>query len=142
MSMHKIEVDEEVFNYLQSKGRAFVDTPNMVLRRLFLGGDNSSSSSIDNLLPELPASVPKALSEILEVACLVRGEGYSRTTATDIVARYHQVKKQTVIDKYTRQLGLTASEFDRFLAEDNPSKLRSYLNNKFAGYENLIEKHL
>ncbi len=33
----KIEIDNEVFEFLKSKAEAFVDTPNSVLRRLLLG---------------------------------------------------------------------------------------------------------
>ena len=33
--MRQIEIDDEVFGYLQSQARAFVDTPNLTLRRLF-----------------------------------------------------------------------------------------------------------
>jgi hypothetical protein len=32
---HAIDVDDEVFNYLERHARVFVDTPNTVLRRLF-----------------------------------------------------------------------------------------------------------
>ncbi|MFN2561966.1 MAG: hypothetical protein ABR571_11800 [Jatrophihabitans sp.] len=31
--MHQIEVDDDVFEYLQSRAQPFVDTPNTVLRR-------------------------------------------------------------------------------------------------------------
>jgi hypothetical protein len=33
--MRKIEIDDEVFGYLQGQALAFVDTPNLTLRRLF-----------------------------------------------------------------------------------------------------------
>lgn len=33
--MRQIEIDDEVFAYLQSQALAFVDTPNLTLRRLF-----------------------------------------------------------------------------------------------------------
>lgn len=34
--MRQIDIDDEVFAYLQSQALAFVDTPNLTLRRLFL----------------------------------------------------------------------------------------------------------
>lgn len=34
--MRKIEIDDEVFAYLQSKAIAYVETPNITLRRLFI----------------------------------------------------------------------------------------------------------
>lgn len=37
--MVKIEIDEEVFNYLKTLAEPFVDTPNTVLRRLFFHKD-------------------------------------------------------------------------------------------------------
>ena len=33
--MRQIDIDDEVFAYLQGQARAFVDTPNLTLRRLF-----------------------------------------------------------------------------------------------------------
>ena len=33
--MKNIEIDDEVFSYLQSKAIPFVETPNLTLRRLF-----------------------------------------------------------------------------------------------------------
>ena len=33
--MRNIEIDDEVFGYLQSKAVPFVETPNLTLRRLF-----------------------------------------------------------------------------------------------------------
>jgi hypothetical protein len=142
MPTHKIEIDEEVFSYLQSKAEPFVDSPNMVLRRELLGINGSSAPSSAQQIPQLPPGTPKALEEILQVVYFVRAEGYSRSEATRTVAHHHQVAKQTVIDKYTRQLGITASEFDGLLAVADPSELRAYLYTKFMEYESLIKKYL
>jgi len=35
--MQTIEIDDELFGYLQSKAIPFVETPNLTLRRLLLG---------------------------------------------------------------------------------------------------------
>lgn len=42
--MRNIEIDDEVFGYLQSKAVAFVETPNLTLRRLFGLNDKSTKS--------------------------------------------------------------------------------------------------
>lgn len=39
--MHTIKVDDDIFAYLQARGRPFVDEPNDVLRRELLGDDPS-----------------------------------------------------------------------------------------------------
>lgn len=142
MPMHKIDVDDEVYSYLDSKVKSFADTPNTVLHRLLFGKDSSSSAATTQLIPNLPAVIPKALEQILQVAYLIRVEGYSRWAATSEVAEYYGIRKQTVIDKYTRQLGLTANEFDGLLAESNDSERRECLNRKFTGHKSLIEQYL
>lgn len=40
--MHKIDVDDEVFAFLQREAEPFVDTPNDVLRRKLLNGSANS----------------------------------------------------------------------------------------------------
>ena len=42
--MNRIEVDDDVFQYLQDNANAFVDSPNDVLRRLLLDSENSTPS--------------------------------------------------------------------------------------------------
>jgi negative regulator of replication initiation len=74
MRMHQIEVDDEVFSYLQRKAQPFLDTPNTVLRRELplrqatrangstpLGAERTPDSL------SIPAGTPRALREILEV---------------------------------------------------------------------------
>jgi negative regulator of replication initiation len=43
--MKTIEIDDELFGYLQSKAMAFVETPNLTLRRLLLGDKSISSQN-------------------------------------------------------------------------------------------------
>jgi len=61
VKMYKIEVDEEVYNFLKKKADPFVDiSPNSVLRRLLLNSSKTNKGDKPNVLPELPASVPHA----------------------------------------------------------------------------------
>lgn len=142
MPMHKIEVDDEVYSYLESKIESFTDTPNQVLHGLLFGNNSSSSEGATPLISQLPPSTPKALEQILQVIHLTRVEGYTRLDATHAVAHNLKVAMQTVTDKYTRQLGITAGKFDRLLAESNLSELTKRLSDRFKGYESLIKKYL
>lgn len=142
MPMHKIEVDDEVYSYLESKIKSFADNPNTVLHGLLFGNNSSLSADATLLIPQLPLGTPKALEQILQVVHLIRAKGYSRSEATRAVAGHYGIATETVIDKYTRQLGLTAIEFDGLLAESNESELREYLSDKFEGYESLIKQYL
>lgn len=136
MRMHQIEVDDEVLGYLKAKAEAFVDTPNSVLRRQLLEGRPGrktrpgSGGSGDGEPPDVPAGAPQALRQILEVVILVQREGKTRTEATALVARQHGVAPQTVLDKYCRQLGLTAAEFDKLIDEPELARLRELLREK------------
>lgn len=142
MPMHKIEVDDEVYSYLESNVKSFADNPNTVLRRLLFGNNSTSSADTTLLILQLPLGTPKALEQILQVVHLIRAKGYSRSEATRAVAGHYGIAKETVIDKYTRQLGLTANEIDGLLADSNQSELREYLSAKFTGYKSLINQYL
>jgi hypothetical protein len=149
MRMHQIEVDDEVFSYLQRKAQPFLDTPNTVLRReLPLRQSTRTSSStplgvekMPDSLP-IPAGTPKALGEILEVVHQMRTSGRTRSDATNYVARKLGVTPQTIIDKYTRQLGLTASQFDRLLDRDQLPQLKSLLKERFRAHGDVVDKSL
>ena len=59
MRMHQIEVDEEVFSYLQRKAQPFLDTPNTVLRReLSLRQATRASGSTPLGAERTPGSLP------------------------------------------------------------------------------------
>lgn len=149
MVMHGIEVDDEVYRYLQRRARAFVDTPNTVLRRELLGrpgratSDHSASGSSE--LPDLPAmrpGTPKALQHILQVTRLTRQGPCSRPQATHLVAEKEGVTFQTVLDKYTRQLGVSAEEFDGLLEDDRLSDLKRTLRRRFERHREVIAEYL
>ena len=94
MKFFKIEVDEDVFEYLKGKAEAFVDTPNSVLRReLFRkANDVKVTQKVLSRFPELPQGIPTALQHTLEVIFLVKERGMSRPEATNTVADRHKEK--------------------------------------------------
>ena len=147
MRMRTVEVDEEVFSLVKAEAEPLVDDFNSALRRLLpleSGGRKGASSSDGkggSDIAEGWSRMPQALLQTLEVIRLVLGGAYSRTSATRFVAKQHGVHSQTVLDKYCRQLGLTAGEFDRFLDEDLEG-LKCLLVSKFPSNETAIESML
>ena len=59
----KIEIDNEVFNFLQTQASPFVDTPNSVLRRLLLGEKNIKK----NLARTVHDSVSSVLGQFINI---------------------------------------------------------------------------
>lgn len=152
MGWHQIQVDDEVMGYLKAKGEPFVDTPNSVLRRELLrrvtspgrpGLKSVTNAGGPEILPSLPLDFPEALRQILEVVYLVLRSSRTRGEATHLVARHHTVAPQTVLDKYTRQLGISASQFDGLLSDRSLSELVRKLVSKFPhkakGIRELLE---
>ncbi len=137
MKYYKIEVDEEVFEYLKNKAEPFVDTPNSVLRRELINTDNKAEKSIGTLssFPDLSEGIPTALKQTLEVIFLVKEKGMSRSEATKLVATRHHVATQTVLDKYCRQLDKKAYEIDRLLGDSNINNFKNLLNQKFTNHK-------
>ena len=135
---HRVEVDNEVFSYVQQNAEPLVDNFNSAIKRL-LGlsemkpGRIIKTDSTTTPIPDLslPRDIPQALRQIIEVSYLVSKCGESRTDATRIVATLHDVAPQTVQDKYCRQLDFTAAEFDRLLDETGLEVLRGNLKNRF-----------
>jgi hypothetical protein len=153
MRFHQVEVDDDIFQLVKAHAEPLVDTFNSALRRLLplsvvqpqknqlLKNDTPPSGGTAGL-PLVPQHLPQALRHILEVVRLVRGGAYTRTTATQYVARQHKVFPQTVLDKYCRQLTLTASQFDRLLEEPGLGELRKRLKTKFSDHAQTIEEVL
>ena len=141
--MHKIEVDEVVWGLLKKQAEPFEDTPNSVLRRLLLAKSQKTISaqflsSGNGETPVFPKGVPTALQQILEVAYLVVKLGYTRTEATNTVAKRREVAPQTVIDKYCRQLNKKAFEIDRLLEQDL-DKFKAILKKYFPHHHDVID---
>jgi len=151
--MHQIEVDDDVMTYLKSKAEAFVDNPNSVLRRELLGQRTPTPtqaapvkrrpSVLYSDAPNFPLMIsgtPQALRQILNVVYLVGKGTYTRPEATAVVAKALQVTPQTVLDKYCRQLGLTAFQFDQLLDEQQFTTLRTLLKKKFPEQHAVIDR--
>lgn len=147
MQKVNIEIDEEIFNFLQSQATPFVDTPNDVLRRLLLESAPKNNSApkpaiLNQSLPILPRGTPKALEHTLQVVYLVKFAKMSRPRATHRVADIHGVAPQTIIDKYCRQLELTAYQFDKLLQENDLKSLKELLYKKFPKEYKVISEYL
>jgi hypothetical protein len=154
MRFYQVEVDEDVFQFVKMHAEPLIDTFNSALRQLLLldgqsRGSKHSSNSLQGspakspgTLPSFSGGTPQALRQILEVASLVRGGAYTRTAATSFVAKQRNVFPQTVLDKYCRQLGLTAGQFDRLLEQDDTADLQALLKSRFPGHGEVIEQVL
>ena len=132
----KIEIDNEVWNFLKNHAEPFEDTPNTVLRRLLLNNNIKPNGSLSTTIssieePKFPNDIPMALQQILEVAFLVKCKGLTRSEATYKVAKKRGIATQTVIDKYCRQLDKKAYEIDRLL-EYSIDDFKLILKNKFS----------
>lgn len=152
MRTHQVQVDNEIFEFVKANAEPLVDDFNSTLRRLlFLNGAQLKTRTIgaaarsavqSAVMPTLPSGTPIALKRILEVTHLVRGGAYTRTAATQFVAKQHNVFPQTVIDKYCRQLGLKASQFDRLLEEESLGGLRKLLKAKFNRHSDVVDQFI
>lgn len=141
MRDYQIEIDEEVMNYLKNFAEPFEDTPNSVLRRLLLQkNQNSANLRIGSKikLPEYPIGTSVALQQILEVIYLVKRYKYTRTSATNYVAKYRNTAPQTVFDKYCRQLDKKAHEIDYLFEDSNLNELKNLLENKFPNSQEVV----
>ena len=132
----KIEIDNEVWNFLKTHAEPFEDTPNTVLRRLLLNNNMKANGSLSSTIssieePKFPSDIPMALQQILEVAFLVKCKDINRSEATNKVAKKRGIAPQTVIDKYCRQLDKKAYEIDRLL-EYNIDEFKLILQNRFS----------
>lgn len=141
MKKYTIEIDEEVYRFLQSKAEVFVDKDaNAVLRRLLLerNADFSSHTNAVIEFPELPKVIPDALIQLLEVIYLVN-KGEERVNAVKIVAKRHHIQSTTVADKYIRGLHKNANQFDRMLEGKEYSELKRVLKERFKAHGDEIE---
>jgi hypothetical protein len=142
-----IDIDEELLAYLRTRVRDFHESPNSVLRRE-LGLTVTSVDARPRAHAATPSGqvsaalegsdVPESLRQIFRVVILTRGQEMDRTAATVQAAREFGVARETVADKYTRQLGLTTAEFDQLLSEKDLAGLKSRLLSKFPSQRNRI----
>lgn len=138
MKMHTIEVDDIVINYLKKNAEPFSDTPNSVLHKLLFGPRRMVKESIFRA-SRANARMPMALSQTLDVIYEIIKNGLTRQEATMFVADRNGTTIQTIIDKYCRQLGKTASEIDYLLQEPGLDSLHTILKMKFSKHEDIID---
>ncbi len=140
--MYKIEVDEEVYDFMKNHAEPFKDTPNSVLRGylpLKNGKAKNQNDDAREIPPKFPDSVPNALAQILEMVILVKNEGLGRVEATHTVADLRGITYQAVIDKYCRQLDKRAFEVDELLMASNINEFKKLLINRFPYHSKVIE---
>ena len=143
MTQYSIEIDDVVWHYLQSHAEPFVDTPNSVLKRLLFDTKTPKADTPPALsIPTVSIQgLPKSLAQILEVVYEMEVNGYSRTQATNRVAKKRGTAPQTVTDKYCRQLGKRAHEIDELLAESGYSGFRDLLASKYSDHHAIIDMY-
>jgi hypothetical protein len=138
MKMHTIQVDDLIMNFLKKNAEPFSDTPNSVLHKLlFDTREIDAEASIKSSRTD--ARIPRALSQSLSVIQEVIKNGLTRPEATRVVAERNGTTTQTIIDKYCRQLGKTASEIDHLLQEPGLDGLKTILKMKFSKHEDTID---
>ncbi|HME42937.1 MAG TPA: hypothetical protein VKF36_07635 [Syntrophorhabdales bacterium] len=143
MAFYKIEVDEEVWQFLKKNAEPFEDTPNSVLKRFLFpaAGKRTESPTITHTANDFPTfspSVPQALAQTLEVIYGVKKLGLSRKQATNLVAKKRRIAPQTVIDKYCRQLDKRAYDVDRLLESKSVEDLQALLLDKFRRNRDMV----
>jgi hypothetical protein len=143
MKTYTIEIDEKIWHFLQQNAEPFVDTPNSVLNRLLFaeGEDKKATAQLFSIPSVSIEGLPISLSQILEVVYEMEVNGYSRTQATNRVARKRGTAPQTITDKYCRQLGKRAHEIDEILTEPGYSSFRDLLTSKYAGHREIIDMY-
>jgi negative regulator of replication initiation len=140
--MFKIEIDEDVYKYIESKAVPFIDKdPNSVLRKLLLpqkaNVNNNEKPVVE--LQKIPNGIPDGLRQILQVIAFIK-QGNNRVEATKKVALLHGIANSTVVDKYDRQLGKKALEVDELLREPGFLQFQTLLKQKFNGYSQKIDE--
>jgi hypothetical protein len=143
MQKYSIEVDEGIWHHLQRHAEPFVDTPNSVLNRL-LFGEKAPPEDTPAVLSIPTVSIqglPKSLAQILEVVYEMEVNGYSRTQATNRVAKKRGTAPQTITDKYCRQLGKKAHEIDELLTDPGYTSFKGLLASKYSEHRGLIDMY-
>ena len=143
MKMHLIEIDEKIWSHLQQNAEPFVDTPNSVLNRLLFGEVEKKEE--ETALFSIPTvsiqGLPKSLEQILEVVYEIEVNGYSRTQATNRVAKKRDTAPQTITAKYCRQLGKKAHEIDELMAEPGYEGFKDLLTGKYSDHREIIDMY-
>ena len=139
MKMHRIEIDDKVWNHLKNFAEPFTDTPNSVLNRLLFGHPKKKSpNAVKNTRINI-TGIPNALSQIFEVLFEIEINGYSRVQATNKVAKAKGTTPKTVREKYSTQLNKKASEIDRLFNKPDYKEFKQLLKDKYITHKDVIE---
>ncbi len=143
MKMHLIEIDDNIWSHLQQKAEPLVDTPNSVLNRLLFGKEEKKEEPAACFsIPTVSIQgLPKSLAQILEVVYEIEVNGYSRTQATNRVAKKRGTAPQTITDKYCRQLGKKAHEIDELMADPGYAGFKDLLIGKYSLHREIIDMY-
>ena len=139
MKMHRIEIDDKVWNHLKNFAEPFTDTPNSVLSRLLFGQSKKKSPNAGQKTCINIKGVPNALSQIFEVLYEMEINGLSRVQATNKVARAKGTTPKTVREKYCNQLNKKASEIDRLFNKPGYAEFKQLVKDKFVTHKDIIE---
>lgn len=139
MKMHRIEIDDKVWNHLKNFAEPFTDTPNSVLNRLLFGHPKKKSPNTAKDTYIDIKGVPNALSQIFEVLYEMEINGLSRVQATNKVAKAKGTTPKAVRDKYCNQLNKKASEIDRLFNKPGYEDFKQLLKDKFVIQKDIIE---
>ncbi|MBW2252176.1 MAG: hypothetical protein JRF60_16495, partial [Deltaproteobacteria bacterium] len=139
MKMHRIEIDNKVWNHLKNFAEPFTDTPNSVLNRLLFGQSKKKSPNARKDTSINIKGVPNALSQIFEVLYEMEINGLSRVQATNKVAKSKGTTPKTVREKYCTQLNKKASEIDRLFNKPGYEEFKQLLKDKFVIQKDIIE---
>ena len=141
MKMHLIEIDEKIWSHLQQNAEPFVDTPNSVLNRLIFGEEGKKEEASFSIPTVSIQGLPKSLAQILEVVYEMEVNGYSRTQATNRVAKKQGAAPQTITNKYCRQLGKKAHEIDELMTEPGYAGFKDLLTGKYSVHKEIIDMY-
>ena len=139
MKMHRIEIDDKVWNHLKNFAEPFTDTPNSVLNRLLFGQSKKKRTNAGQKTCINIKGVPNALSQIFEVLFEIEINGLSRVQATNKVAKAKGTTPKTVREKYCNQLNKKASEIDRLFNKPGYEEFKQLLKDKFVVQKDIIE---
>jgi hypothetical protein len=139
MKMHRIEIDDKIWNHLKNFAEPFTDTPNSVLNRLLFGYSQKNRTNAGKIPIINITGVPNALSQIFEVLFEMEINGLSRIQATNKVAKAKGTTPKTVREKYCTQLDKKASEIDQLFNKPGYDEFRQLLKEKFVIQKDIIE---
>jgi len=139
MKMHRVEIDDKIWNHLKNFAEPFTDTPNSVLNRLLFGHPKKKSQNAGKIPCIDIQGVPNALSQIFEVLFEMEVNGYSRVQATNRVAKKKETTSKNVREKYCKQLNKKASEIDQLFNKPDYEEFKELLKDKFVTHKDVIE---